>query len=77
MGALKNSAASSSSSRYVAELNWQEDRIAVLRQETADLEQKLERAQTELAALIEALAVDVDVLEAGADGDPDVQLVRR
>jgi hypothetical protein len=52
--------------RYVTQLNEQEDRIAVLRHETADLEQQLSRAQTELTALIEALALDVEVREADA-----------
>ena len=78
MGALKNSSGEQQLlKRYVTELNLQEDRIAVLRRETADLEQKLSRAQTELAALIEGLALDVDLLEAGADGDPVAQLVRK
>jgi hypothetical protein len=41
LGALKNSAGKQQLlKRYVTELNLQEDRIAVLRRETADLEQK-------------------------------------
>jgi hypothetical protein len=78
LGALKNSAGKQQLlKRYVTELNLQEDRIAVLRRETADLEQKMSRAQAELTTLIEALTVNVELLEAGADGDPDVQLVQR
>jgi hypothetical protein len=69
MGALKGSSGEQLLlKRYVAQLNQQEDRIAVLRRETADLEQKRSRAQTELAGLIEALALDVEVLEADAAG---------
>jgi hypothetical protein len=48
--------------RYVAQLDQQEDRIAVLRRERADLEQKLSHEQTVLAAPIEALALDVHVI---------------
>jgi hypothetical protein len=52
--------------RYVAQLNRQEDRVDALRRETAGLQEKLERAQAELAQTIEALSVDVEV----ADVDP-------
>jgi hypothetical protein len=52
--------------RYVAQLNRQEDRVDTLRRETAGLQEKLERAQAELAETIEALSVDVEV----ADVDP-------
>ena len=55
--------------RYVAQLNQQEDRIAVLRRENAGLEQQLTRAQEELAIMIEALTLDVESLEAGAAGE--------
>jgi hypothetical protein len=55
--------------RYVAQLNQQEDRISVLRRETADLEQKLSLARAELVRLIEALAIDLDVIEADADAN--------
>jgi hypothetical protein len=51
--------------RYVAQLNRQEDRVDALRREAAGLQEKLERAQAELAAMIEAVSVDVEV----ADGD--------
>ena len=59
--------------RYVAQLNQQEDRIAVLRTETAELERKLARAEDDLGALIQALALDVEVLEANAGGVQDSQ----
>lgn len=75
MAALKGSSGEQQLvKRYVAELNQQEDRVAVLRRETADLEQKLSVAQTELAALIEGLAVDLDVLEADAAENPQQDL---
>jgi hypothetical protein len=65
MGALKGSSGEQQLlKRYVAQLNQQEDRIAVLRRETADFERKLSRAQTELERLIAALALDVEVAEA-------------
>jgi hypothetical protein len=71
MAALKGSSGEKELlKRYVAQLNQQEDRIAVLRRETADLEQKLSVARTELAGLIEVLAVDLDVLEAGSAETP-------
>jgi hypothetical protein len=47
--------------RYVSQLNEQEDRIAALRRETADLEQKLSRDQAALETLIKALALEVDL----------------
>ena len=47
--------------RYVVQLNEQEDRIAALRRETADLHGRLLRAQAELAQLIEALSMEMDV----------------
>jgi hypothetical protein len=50
--------------RYVTQLNQQEDRIGVLRQETAALEERRARATDELSTLIETLALDVDVIEA-------------
>jgi hypothetical protein len=73
MGALKGGSGEQQLlKRYVAKLNEQEDRIAVLRRETADLEQRMSHAQAELAALIKALALDVEVLEAGAGAvEPD------
>jgi hypothetical protein len=49
--------------RYVAQLNEQEDRIAALRREAADISQRLVRAQAELSQLIETLSVDVDLRE--------------
>ena len=49
--------------RYVAHLNEQEDRIAALRREAADISQRLVRAQAELSQLIETLSVDVDLRE--------------
>jgi hypothetical protein len=55
--------------RYVAQLNQQEDRIAALRRETADLDQQHARAQAELARLIEALALDIEVADADAADD--------
>jgi hypothetical protein len=54
----------------VAELDQQENRIAVLRRETADLEQRRLRAQTELTGLIEALALDVEVRDAADAAAP-------
>ena len=74
MGALKGGSGEQQLlRRYVAQLNQQEDRIAVLRRETGDLEQRLAREQAALASLIQALALDVDVLEAEAEHDPDAQ----
>ncbi|HEX3645071.1 MAG TPA: carboxypeptidase regulatory-like domain-containing protein [Vicinamibacterales bacterium] len=55
--------------RYVAQLNQQEDRIAVLRKETADLNQQLARAREQLGRLIEALTLDLELLAADADAD--------
>jgi hypothetical protein len=55
--------------RYVAQLNQQEDRIAVLRKETADLNQQLTRSREQLGRLIEALTLDVELLAADADAD--------
>ena len=57
--------------RYLAQLNQQEDRIAVLRRESADLEQRLAQSQAELAALIQALALDIEVLDAAEADGPD------
>jgi len=57
--------------RYLAQLNQQEDRIAVLRRESADLEQRLATSQAELAALIQALALDVEILDAADADGPD------
>jgi hypothetical protein len=65
MGALKGSAGEQQLlKRYVSQLNQQEDRIAVLRRETADLEQRLSREQAALEMLIKALVLDVDLAEA-------------
>ncbi|HEY2905164.1 MAG TPA: carboxypeptidase regulatory-like domain-containing protein [Vicinamibacterales bacterium] len=47
--------------RYIAALNQQEDRIATLRRETADLAQTLSRAQADLTQLLEALSLDIEV----------------
>jgi len=55
--------------RYVAQLNQEEDRIAALRRETADLTQSLTKAQAELAQLVDALSLDIDVA-AGDDNAP-------
>jgi hypothetical protein len=52
----------------ISQLDDQEDRLAVLRRESADLEQRRGQAHGELAGLIEALALDVEVLDAAADG---------
>jgi len=60
--------------RYLAQLNQQEDRIAVLRRESADLEQRLAQSQAELAALIQALALDIEVLDAAEADGPDTAL---
>ena len=54
--------------RYVTQLNQQEDRIAALRKENAELEQKLTRAQDELGNLIQTLTLEVDALDADAAG---------
>jgi hypothetical protein len=79
MGALKGGAGEQQLlKRYVAQLNQQEDRIAVLRQENADLNQKLTRAQDELGSLIQTLTLDVALLAADADaGEPPSTIVRR
>jgi len=72
MGALKGGSGERQLlARYLAQLNQQEDRIAVLRRESADLEQRLAQSQAELAALIQALAVDVEVLDAAEADGPD------
>jgi hypothetical protein len=64
MGALKGGAGEQQLlKRYVSQLNQQEDRIAALRRETADLVHRLTRAQAELAALIKALVLDVDLAD--------------
>jgi hypothetical protein len=70
MGALKGGSSEQQLvTRYVVQLNQQEDRIAVLRRENAGLEQKLTRAQEELATLIQSLTLDVEALEADAAGE--------
>jgi hypothetical protein len=77
MGALKGGAGEQQLlKRYVSQLNLQEDRIAALRRETADLEQRLSREQAALETLIKALALDVDVLEAEAEDDARSDLER-
>jgi len=74
MGALKGGSSEQQLvKRYVVQLNQQEDRIAVLRRENAGLEQKLTRAQEELATLIQALTLDVESLEADAAGEAAVR----
>ena len=60
--------------RYVTQLNQQEDRIAALRKETAELEQKLAGAEDELGTLIQTLTLDVELLEAGADAGASARL---
>jgi general stress protein YciG len=79
MGALKGGAGEQQLlKRYVAQLNQQEDRIAVLRKENADLNQKLTRAQDELGSLIQTLTLDVALVAADANaGDPPATIVRR
>jgi hypothetical protein len=79
MGALKSGAGEQQLlKRYVAQLNQQEDRIAVLRKETADLNQKFTRAQDELGSLLETLTLDVALVAADADaGEPPSTIVRR
>jgi hypothetical protein len=68
MGALKGGAGEQQLlKRYVTQLNEQEDRIAALRKENAELDQKLTRARDELGALIQTLTLEVDALDAGAD----------
>jgi hypothetical protein len=57
----------------VAQLNQQEDRIAVLRNEMADLDQKLTRARDELGNLIQTLTLDVELSKADADAGSPVQ----
>ena len=49
--------------RYLSQLNEQEDRIAALRVEMSELQQKLSAANKELVGLIETLALDLDVVE--------------
>src|SRR5262249_35128043 len=65
MGALKGGSGEQQLlKRYVSQLNQQEDRIAALRRESADLQQKLSREQGALAALIKALVLEVDLTDA-------------
>ena len=72
MGALKGGSGERQLlARYLAQLNQQEDRIAVLRRESADLEQRLAQSQAELAGLIQALALDIEVLDAAEADGPD------
>lgn len=47
--------------RYAAQLNQQEDRVDAIRREIDDLQQKRHAADAELAAAIDALALDVAV----------------
>ncbi len=72
MGALKGASGEQQLvKRYVAQLNQQEDRIAALRNEMADLDQKLTRARDELGNLIQTLTLDVELSKADADaGSP-------
>jgi chromosome segregation ATPase len=79
MGALKGGAGEQQlMKRYVAQLNRQEDRIAVLRKEDADLHEKLTRAEDELGSLIQTLTLDVALVSADADaGEPPSAMVRR
>jgi molecular chaperone GrpE (heat shock protein) len=74
MGALKGASGEQQLvKRYVAQLNQQEDRIAVLRNEMADLDQKLTRARDELGNLIQTLTLDVELSKADADAGSPVQ----
>jgi hypothetical protein len=71
MGTLKGSASEQVLlKRYVAQLNQQEDRLGALRRETADLEQARVRAQADLAQLVDALSLDIDVTAAAASVPP-------
>ena len=72
MGALKGASGEQQLvKRYVAQLNQQEDRIAALRNEMADLDQKLTSARDELGNLIQTLTLDVELSKADADaGSP-------
>src|SRR5206468_1738907 len=47
--------------RYATQLNQQEDRLAALHTEVADLEQKRQQAQSELARLLEGLSLDIEL----------------
>ena len=47
--------------RYATQLNQQEDRLEALRKELTDLEQKRQQVQAELARMLEALTLDVDL----------------
>ncbi|HZR24568.1 MAG TPA: DUF4139 domain-containing protein [Vicinamibacterales bacterium] len=47
--------------RYVAELDAQENRLAVLRRELGELTMRVERTHAELSAQIEALTLDIDL----------------
>ena len=67
MGALKGGVGEQQLlKRYVSQLNQQEDRIAALRRETVDLQQRLSREQAALQALIKALVLDVELTEAAS-----------
>ncbi len=62
MKALKGSAEEKALvERYTKELNEQEDRLAAIRKETADLEAKRAEAQAELNRMIEALQFDATI----------------
>jgi phage shock protein A len=74
MGALKGASGEQQLvKRYVAQLNQQEDQIAVLRNEMADLNQKLTHARDELGNLIQTLTLDVELSKADADAGSPLQ----
>jgi hypothetical protein len=50
--------------RYTAQLNTEEDRLEVLRRESADLERRRQAAATELMQMMEALTLDLEIAKA-------------
>ena len=47
--------------RYAAQLNQQEDRLDALRRQVADIAQQSQRAQAELAKMLDSLSLDLEV----------------
>ena len=69
MGSLKGSADEKLLlKRYVTQLNQQEDRLVALKSEIADFHGRLATARDDLARLIDALSLDIDVTAAGDEG---------
>jgi hypothetical protein len=70
MKALKGSAEEKALiQRYTRQLDEQENRLEVIRRETADLEQQRSKAQAELDKLIEGLTLEVDAVTEPSAGN--------